>query len=224
MLLQLPRSRSGVLRRKGAQEEALSPFEAGLRRDLAAGLVLAHESALGGWRKRALDFLIVLVTAPLWLIALGALFGYARARGVKPALEGEHRIGYGGRGFACWTLRLAQPSAAIVPLHPEAEPEAANDAKPVGLSWSDLATRLPQLFNVLRGEMSLVGPRPLVGDDIDALSKAGKKFYLSARPGVLSLSDVEDEAPLSIQFKEYAISWSVGSDAALGWEVISRAR
>ncbi|HWA00968.1 MAG TPA: sugar transferase [Caulobacterales bacterium] len=221
MLLPFPRSRTGASAgRLVVQEEDLSPFEAGLRRDLAAGLVLAHESAIGGWRKRFADLVIVILLMPFWALALALVEGVARLRGLSPHYKSEPRVGYGGRRFSCWRLCLSPPSADIVPLHAPAEAQAANDAAPEFPSLGELAERLPQLLNVLRGDMSLVGPRPLVGDEIAKLTKGGKKFYLSTRPGVFSLSDIDAEAPLSLQHKDYAMSWSLASDAALFWEVV----
>jgi len=202
--------------------EDCTQFEAGLRRDLASGRVLAYEPVLGGWQKRVCELAVVLLSAPLWAPSLGLLALVAKDRHPAPVFMREPRMGYGKKAFRAWKLRFAPPSAAIVPLHAPAE--AANDAAPApGVTWRELLSRLPELISVISGEMSLVGPRPLTEEQLDELTMAGKKFYLSARPGVFSLCDVEPEAPISALCKHYALSWSLGSDASIALESLRKA-
>ncbi|MES1201815.1 MAG: sugar transferase [Pseudomonadota bacterium] len=223
MLVQTPRARDGeASRRKATPLQVVSPFEASLRRELETGLALAYESALGGWRKRASDLVMVGLTAPFWAPVLAVLAATARFRGVKRVFDRAHRVGYSANGFACLSLRRTSKTGAIITLHAK-DAALVNDDGPENRLLGELIERLPQILNVIRGEMSLVGPRPMTGEQIEGLSKAGKKFYLSCRPGVFSLSDVEDDSELSLQLKHYAMTWSYSSDMALAWEVLSRA-
>ena len=75
---------------------------------------------------------------------------------------------------------------------------------------------LPQLVNVLRGEMSLVGPRPVVDDEL-ALYGRSAGYYLKARPGLTGLwqisgrNDVSYDARVAFD-REYVENWSLSSD------------
>lgn len=121
--------------------------------------------------KRVLDLSLVLLTAPIWLPLIGviALIIKATSPGA-PAIFAQYRTGKGGQRFLMYKFRSMVPNA---------EELKAKYAHLNELQWPDFkitndprVTRigrflrktsldeLPQLFNVLRGEMSLVGPRP----------------------------------------------------------------
>ncbi|MGE0740471.1 MAG: sugar transferase [Hyphomonadaceae bacterium] len=206
------------------KSEAANQFEAALRRDLAAAPVVAYEAVLGGWSKRALDLALVIFSAPIWTLALGAAALIAKLRHPSAVFVAHERIGYGGRAFKAFSLRVSPPSAVIARLH-KAEPIPANDltaiaqeAEEAGAKWTRALARLPQLLNVLRGEMALVGPLPLTRDEL-AEVKSGRRYYLSARPGVVGVAAVADsDDETSSQYKMYALSWSHLTDALLLWE------
>lgn len=221
MLVQLPRPQKGTPVREPSAAlgaETADQFEAGLRRDLASTPFLSLDAALGGWRKRALDIALVIATAPLWIVLMIAAAIVADVRRL-PVFVSDRRIGHGGRSFECVAMMLSRPTADIVQLHPQNGAASAPPAR-FGLSFQGLVERLPQVFSVLRGDMSLVGPRPLQAEDLETLSKGGRKAYLGARPGIFSLSDVEEEGTLSAQLKHYALTWSVASDLVLLGEVL----
>lgn len=109
--------------------------------------------------KRAMDVLLVLAAAPLWL-ALCALVSVAvRIGSTGPVLYSQMRVGRNGRAFRLWkfrSMRLQDPDSP-------ARFAQANDERitPVGRfirRWR--LDELPQLINVLAGHMSLIGPRP----------------------------------------------------------------
>ena len=111
--------------------------------------------------KRLFDLVIVVVTAPLWLVALAVLALYVLVRDGRPVIYRQTRVGLRGREFdaasssARW---CATPSCAGAQLsRGTADPRIVK-----GLAWmrATRADELPQLFNVIRGQMSLVGPRP----------------------------------------------------------------
>lgn len=120
-----------------------------------------------------------------------------------PVLFAHHRVGRGGKLFPCLKFRTMQVNAkSLLAAHLEAHPECRaeweqtnklkNDPRilPIGhiLRKSSL-DELPQLINVLRGEMSLVGPRPIVTDEA---VHYGNNFqhYLAMRPGISGLWQV----------------------------------
>lgn len=151
----------------------------------------------------AMNFTVALVAlvflAPL-MIAVAFLV-YLQDGG--PAIFAHKRLGKGGRHFRCLKFRsmaidAEQRLAELLARDPEARAEWEKDHKlrndprvtKLGafLRKSSL-DELPQLFNVLRGEMSLVGPRPIVDAEVP---KYGRRFrhYCRVKPGITGLWQV----------------------------------
>ncbi len=165
-----------------------------------------HQSLLLPWRracKRALDLSLVvlggIVVVPLLLVI--ALLVKVTSAG--PLIYGQSRIGQGGRAFTAWKFRtmrrdadavLAQLLAADPVLRGEWERDHKLRVDP-RVTWVGSILRktsldeLPQLWNVLVGEMSLVGPRPITTAEIP---KYGDQWevYLRVLPGVTGLWQV----------------------------------
>jgi exopolysaccharide biosynthesis polyprenyl glycosylphosphotransferase len=179
--------------------------------------------------KRTFDLvvatLILVLTSPLFLLV--ALAVKLTSRG--PVLYRSERPGMGGTPFACLKFRTMHTDADAR----QAELEEANEASgamfkirkdprltPVGgLLRRFSLDELPQLVNVLRGEMSLVGPRPLPMRDYDRLEDWHKKRYL-VLPGMTGLWQVSGRSELD--FDElvrldflYLERWSVFLDLAI---------
>jgi lipopolysaccharide/colanic/teichoic acid biosynthesis glycosyltransferase len=155
--------------------------------------------------KRALDLALTLATLPLWgplTLLLAALVRLDPRSGGAPAFFGQVRVGRGGRRFVCWKIRTMAPDAeAALARHLAADPEAAREWRhrqklrhdprilPLGrvLRAASL-DELPQLWNVLRGEMSLVGPRPFTPDQRPLYPTPER--YEALRPGLTGLWQV----------------------------------
>ncbi|MEM1099941.1 MAG: sugar transferase [Pseudomonadota bacterium] len=147
--------------------------------------------------KRPLDVALVLLTLPLSLPVV-AVFWLAIRLGGGLGFYGQTRIGKDGRAFTCWKLRTMVPDAdaalaALCDADPEIAAEWARDQKlkrdpritPLGqLLRRTHIDEVPQLWNVLRGEMSLVGPRPFTRDQSALYGAAGGTAYYLLRPGV----------------------------------------
>lgn len=159
--------------------------------------------------KRAFD----LIVASLLLVLLGPLLllliGMAAIGGGRPVFA-HSRVGLGGRHFNCLKIRTmhhdaAQQLAEILATDPEAAAEWATDHK---LTNDPRVTRLgaflrkssldelPQLVNVLRGDMSVVGPRPITDEELVRYGDA-KKSYLAIRPGLTGPWQVEGRNDIS---------------------------
>lgn len=146
--------------------------------------------------KRCLDLLLVLLMLPVALPLVALLALAVMADGGAPFF-GHWRIGRGGRPFRCWKLRsMVTDAESRLAAHLAADPEAAAEwARDRKLARDPRVTRvgaalrrssldeLPQLFNVLRGEMSLVGPRPIVAEE-EARYGAAAAYYRLCRPGI----------------------------------------
>ena len=232
MLVQLPRGQNGP--KSASPEGECTAFEAALRRDLASAPVISYDSMLGGWGKRAMDIALVIATAPAWAPAMLIAAAWSKLRHPAPVFLTEERIGYGGRAFACRKLRIAPPTAVIERLHPispDAPPEPANDWREIAsraetgrAKWRRLFESLPRLLNVLKGEMSLVGPAPLSAEELEPL-KTSKRYYLSARPGVVGIASIADaDAEDPGHYKIYALSWSLSADVLILWDAMRSLR
>jgi exopolysaccharide production protein ExoY len=220
MLIQMPRGSSD---QPGTQNaEQCDAFEAALRRDLASAPVISYDAMLGGWSKRAFDFTLTLVALPVWLPVLLIAAAWSKIRHPAPVFLAHDRVGYGGRAFRCFTLRLEPPSATVAQLHGSKEDKPANDwnsitskAESRREKWRHAIERLPRLFNVLGGDMSLVGPSPLSQEQLEPM-KTGKRYYLSTRPGVIGVSTIVDaDEEQASQYKIYAFSWSMMTDIVI---------
>jgi lipopolysaccharide/colanic/teichoic acid biosynthesis glycosyltransferase len=158
------------------------------------------------------------------LIALAVFFS---SRG--PVLYRSVRPGIGGEPFACFKFRTMRSDADQI----QADLESLNEATGAlfKIRHDPRMTRigrvlrrysldeLPQLFNVLRGQMSLVGPRPLPQRDFEQLEEWHKKRYL-VLPGITGLWQVSGRSELDfddlvrLDFL-YLERWSVGLDMAI---------
>jgi undecaprenyl-phosphate galactose phosphotransferase len=182
--------------------------------------------------KRALDLigalgLIVFFGPLLVLIALAV-----RCDG-GPALFGHRRLGAGGTSFRCWKFRSMVPDAEAVLAHTlETDPEARaewdrdfklrNDPRVTRLGSllrKSSLDELPQLFNVVRGEMSLVGPRPIVAAEVERYGQAMEE-YRACKPGITGLwqvsgrNDVDYAERVELD-RRYAWSWSLKGDIVI---------
>jgi lipopolysaccharide/colanic/teichoic acid biosynthesis glycosyltransferase len=220
MLVRMPRG--PVDENRVSVREECDPFEAALRRDLASTPVVSYESTIGGWTKRGFDIVLTTLTAPVWLVLLLVAGLVAKLRHRERVYHADERIGYGGRPYRCFHLRLDPPAAELLILHPPQGEAAANELAAISLraedrraKWRHALERLPQMFNVIRGDMSLVGPAPLTRADLEPL-KTAKRYYLSARPGVVGINGLVGESDEhAAQYKVYSLCWSLVTDANL---------
>ena len=161
------------------------------------------------WGKRVFDVAFGLLLLPLLLPVIAILCALASLDGGLPVF-GHRRIGKDGREFRCWKIRtMVVDAQERLKQHLFDNPEAAaewqrnfkleNDPRitPLGrfLRKSSL-DELPQLFNVFRGEMSFVGPRPVVRDELERYGLS-QKTYESLRPGVTGLWQVSGRNDVS---------------------------
>jgi undecaprenyl-phosphate galactose phosphotransferase len=152
--------------------------------------------------KRAVDLASVLVLAAVLSPFIVPLL-VAMALSNGPIIYAHRRIGRDGKMFNCFKFRTMVPDADkvlydVLERSPELKAEWLRDHK---LRDDPRVTRigaflrrtsldeLPQLWNVLRGEMSMVGPRPIVKEELLRYGRSAP-VYLSAKPGVTGLWQV----------------------------------
>lgn len=152
--------------------------------------------------KRLCDVIAVLLAAPIVLPLVAVLALLVRRDG-GPAFYIQDRVGQGGHLFRCWKLRSMIPDAdaeleAHLERHPEARREWAvhqklkNDPRitPIGRIIRKMSLdELPQLWNVLCGDMSLVGPRPMMPEQSPLYSGGA---YYRLRPGLTGFWQISE--------------------------------
>lgn len=182
---------------------------------------------LGGAPKRVLDVTL----AAIALLALMPLFlGITlliRATSQGPVFYGHERVGFGGRRFRCYKFRTMvtdgdQVLEAYLTKFPAerqvwlAERKLRDDPRitPLGAVLRKLSIdELPQLYNILAGHMSIVGPRPVVSDELRNYGPSAA-HYLRTRPGLTGLWQISGRNDTSYRKRVmldrlYVLRWSI---------------
>ncbi len=195
-------------------------------------------SPLNRWIKYSFDFICtligtVIISPLLLLIAAGIYFDSP-----GPVIFKHVRIGKNGREFGCYKFRtmcmdadkklaelLANDAAARAEW--ERDFKLKNDPRVTKVGKFLRKTsldELPQIFNVLKGEMSLVGPRPVVDKELE---KYGEYLddYLMVRPGITGMWQVNGRSDTTYEERVhmdswYVRNWSIWIDIMLLWRTV----
>ena len=194
---------------------------------------LSRVKPVGLSRKRLVDIALasfgIVLLCPLLLLCFAACL----LASPGPALFGHRRIGFQGKYFRCFKFRTMvingeQVLREYLAAHPEANAEWEATRK---LRFDPRVTaigsilrktsldELPQLFNVLRGEMSIVGPRPVTEEELARYSTSVGS-YLACRPGITGLWQVSGRSGTTYRKRVaydtyYARHWSMVLDAKI---------
>jgi sugar transferase EpsL len=179
---------------------------------MAGGMSAAYRT----FGKRAFDLAVVLLTAPCWLPVAAVVALVVRARIGGPVLFRQARPGRDGRPFMLVKFRTMTDAR-------DARGELLPDDMRL-TAWGRILRassldELPELWNVLRGEMSLVGPRPLLVSYLDRYTAEQSRRH-EVRPGITGLAQVngrnalrwEDRFALDVR---YVDSCSFGLDTRI---------
>ena len=157
---------------------------------------------LGG--KRVFDLCLALFLLPVLLPVIAGLWLWVRRDG-GPGFFIQPRVGRDGRIFNCWKLRtmVVDAEAALKKMCAE-DPECAREwlvnqkllrdpriTRAGRFLRATSLDELPQIFNVLTGDMSFVGPRPFLIEQEEIYREAGGKAYFHMRPGITGIWQVE---------------------------------
>ncbi|RYY81560.1 MAG: sugar transferase [Chitinophagaceae bacterium] len=185
-----------------------------------------HSSAL----KRAMDlviaFTVLAFVAPIFLI----VYALIKIFDPGPALFSHLRVGRDGRMFTVYKFRTMRVDAQerleeVLTSDPKAAAEWAefqklkNDPRVTVIGRILRRTsidELPQLLNIVRGEMSVIGPRPVTSGEIHRYG-AEYPYYTAVRPGVLGLWQVKGRNKLTYPERvaydvQYVKTWSIWQD------------
>ncbi len=134
------------------------------------------------WLKRVFDILVAAIALCLCFPLLLVLALVVALSAGRPVLYREYRVGRRGVPFPQYKFRtLRSGSAGLSTVAPEDDPRIVGAGRWLRRWRLD---ELPQLFNVLRGDMSLVGPRPMPRAHADRLPPGQRDRILSVRPGL----------------------------------------
>jgi lipopolysaccharide/colanic/teichoic acid biosynthesis glycosyltransferase len=149
--------------------------------------------------KRALDVLLssfgLIASAPLWLVLAAAIKGSDGG----PIFYGQERVGLGGRVFRALKFRSMRTDAEVLTGAVQAtaaDPRVTSVGRVMRATAMD---ELPQLWNIMRGDMSFVGPRALRPGEIEAEGDGrlvrledvpGFEHRITVRPGLTGIAQV----------------------------------
>ncbi|PVX42960.1 undecaprenyl-phosphate galactose phosphotransferase [Pasteurella langaaensis DSM 22999] len=188
--------------------------------------------------KRTMDIIgslgIIIALSPVLLM----LYFIIKKDG-GPAIYGHPRIGRNGKIFKCLKFRSMVVNSKevleeLLARDPEAKAEWEKDFKlkndpritKIGAFIRKTSLdELPQLFNVLKGEMSLVGPRPIVKEELERY-QSDVDYYLMAKPGMTGLWQVSGRNDVDYDTRVYfdawyVKNWSLWNDVAILFKTVN---
>ncbi len=161
-----------------------------------------------------LSLLALICLSPVYLIVALAV----KLSSPGPVLFRQKRVGRGGRLFTIYkfrTMRTDTPRDTAT--HLLQDPSRYITRVGAFLRRSSL-DELPQFFNVLKGDMSIVGPRPALYNQYDLIAAREKAGVNAVRPGITGLAQISgrDELPIPVKVRydrEYVENLSLNMDA-----------
>lgn len=172
--------------------------------------------------KRAFDLVIALILFPVAVVvcAIAAIPIIVESR-AAPFFP-QRRVGQNGALFTIWKLRT---------MHPKTREGASHDIGTATLLASGRVYRrlkideLPQLWNVINGTMSLVGPRPHLPMQTLLTTERQRRGVMHLRPGITGVSqiaglDMSDPVALAKHDATYLGAWQLGRDLKILWQTV----
>lgn len=188
-------------------------------------MIFRVQQNLAKWSSRTLKRLFDIIASIAIIILLSPVLLYI-SRQVKkdggPAIYGHERIGKDGKPFKCLKFRSMVTNSKdvlneLLQNDPEAKREwdttfkLKNDPRITKIGAVLRRTsldELPQLFNVLKGEMSLVGPRPIITAELEIYNEE-VDYYLLSKPGMTGLWQVSGRSDVDYETRVYLDAWYV---------------
>lgn len=173
------------------------------------------------WAKRAMDLTLVLGSAPIWLPVLGFVAILVRRNLGSPVIFRQLRPGRGERTFAMVKFRTMRDDRDLQGVLLPDEQRLTPFGRWLRASSLD---ELPELWNVLKGEMSLVGPRPLLTQYLDRYTPEQKRRH-DVPPGLTGWAQVNGRNAVSWEQKFAMDIWYVDHctfwlDMKILWQTI----
>ncbi len=201
----------------------------------------AADSTYRRYGKRAFDIILALLLLPLLAPVIGVLWVLTKRDG-GPGFYAQTRVGKDGRLFKCWKIRsMVVGAEKVLDDLCSSDPAIAeewrrdqkldNDPRITQLGCFVRRTsldELPQIWNVLRGDMSFIGPRPFMVSQERLYSTAGGRAYFRMRPGISGPWQVDNRGALAtdgfmqrVAYDErYLREQSIFNDLRLVWKTL----
>lgn len=137
--------------------------------------------------KRAADLAIALAILPVAVPVVLGCMAAVRLSSPGPAIFRQARVGLNEKPFTCYKLRTMYADTPDAPSHET----AASAVTPVGRWLRRLKLdELPQLWNILKGDMSFVGPRPCLPSQAELIAARRARGLYAIRPGITGVAQV----------------------------------
>lgn len=170
------------------------------------------------WLDALLSGVFLLFSSPILLLVVFVI----RLESPGPAIFKQLRVGRNQRLFTCYKFRTMHWGTADMPTH---------QIRPSSVTWLGRRLRrlkfdeLPQLFNVLVGDMSLVGPRPCLPIQLDLIEARQRLGVFEVRPGITGLAqvqgvDMSDAERLAEIDARYVRTHGLWEDIKLVWATL----
>lgn len=194
----------------------------------------------GRFIKRSMDVAGAALVLVLFSWLFVAVWLAVRVTTGAPVIYKHRRIGLHGRSFECLKFRsMLKDSDRLLAEFLDSSPAAreewarsfklANDPRITAFGHFIRRTsldELPQFWNVLVGDMSLVGPRPVTSKELETYYRTAEALYVSMRPGLTGLWQIGPRHEASYAARvaldvEYVRSWSICRDLSILWKTVA---
>ena len=191
------------------------------------------------WVQAIYNYILAILLLPFLLLIIGVIAIFIKSESPGPLFFRHNRIGKKGRTIPVFKFRsmyqdasqrlekLLQEDAAIKEEW-ETNFKLKNDPRVTKVGNFLRKTsldELPQIFNILRGDMHFVGPRPVVQDEIDKYYGSICEYYYMVKPGITGLWQVSGRSDTDYDFriktdKWYVLNWSMWLDIVILFKTI----
>lgn len=208
-------------------------------------MITVYQTPLIGWGaifKRIMDFMAVIISAPIWLIVMVVFVILQKIFNPGPAFFLSTRVGQFGKSFQVYKFRSMKHEFsgqdAISIFRSMGRDDLAEEyiehrkvKKDPRITFFGNFLRitsldeLPQIFNVLKGDMSIIGPRPILPDEKSFYRNRGALLF-SVKPGITGLWQVSGRSDLPFEGRVdlelyYAQNWSFWLDLRILFKTFS---
>jgi|TARA_B110000240_G_C13371211_1_gene398290 O-antigen biosynthesis protein WbqP len=171
--------------------------------------------------KRTFDLLLAIILIIILIVPMFIVVIVIKLSSNGPVFFSSNRVGKGNRHFKMFKFRSMKLGTPIVGTHLLEDPKKA--LTPIGRylrQWS--IDELPQIWNILQGDMSFVGPRPALYNQADLIALRTEKSIDSMVPGLTGWAQINGRDELSIYDKvsydqEYMLRQSFNFDLKILW-------
>lgn len=189
--------------------------------------------------QQSFNYFLALLLLPILLPLIAFLAYLIKKESAGPVFFSHNRIGQHGEIIPTWKFRSMYQDAAGRLEKLLAEDEEIKKEWELNFKLKDdprvtklgaflrksSLDELPQIYNVLMGEMNFVGPRPVIQQEIDQYYKEDAEYYLMVKPGITGLwqvsgrSDMDYDSRVSLD-KWYVVNWSLWLDIVILFKTI----